>query len=555
MKKTFKIICLISILLTVFSSVCMAQDSVADQENNVLATTSSAKVEEQPISIPDTNGDVYERGSSLLLNGSINGNSFLFGTKVTISGHVSGDLFVLAESLVVEDSAVISGNLFAIAQQITINGSINDVYVLSREFTLSKNAFIARDLKLYSSNSSFEGKVGRDLYIAGSFSFADKSQNLVGRDFYYSAQEELEIPDGIIVGNINFSKITHEEPTTAELVQKYITSFIVLLLYAVVVIALATFITPGFAKKATYSMSKKSFITATIGIISLLIIPFLSIFLLITGFLTYVGLALLIVYLLIISITISILGMAIGNYFANKLKNKTKDDLKIKDINLHMVFLGNPGTGKTTVARIIAEMLYNLKYIKQNKLIEVSSKDLVAEYVGQTAPKTMAVIERALGGVLFVDEAYSLASEEGSGNSFNKEAIATLIQAMENYRDNLVVIFAGYTKEMQAFLNANSGIVSRIGYTLDFKDYTSEELLKIFEGMVKKAGFSITKEACDEVVKVIDKYRNTKNFGNARFARNLYEKTIIKHASNTRGKKAKKDLKTIVKEDISTDNL
>ena len=238
-----------------------------------------------------------------------------------------------------------------------------------------------------------------------------------------------------------------------------------------------------------------------------------------------------------------------------ELKNKTKDDLKIKDINLHMVFLGNPGTGKTTVARIIAEMLYNLKYIKQNKLIEVSSKDLVAEYVGQTAPKTMAVIERALGGVLFVDEAYSLASEEGSGNSFNKEAIATLIQAMENYRDNLVVIFAGYTKEMQAFLNANSGIVSRIGYTLDFKDYTSEELLKIFEGMVKKAGFSINKEACDEVVKVIDKYRNTKNFGNARFARNLYEKTIIKHASNTRGKKAKKDLKTIVKEDISTDNL
>lgn len=238
-----------------------------------------------------------------------------------------------------------------------------------------------------------------------------------------------------------------------------------------------------------------------------------------------------------------------------ELKNKTKDDLKIKDINLHMVFLGNPGTGKTTVARIIAEMLYNLKYIKQNKLIEVSSKDLVAEYVGQTAPKTMAVIERALGGVLFVDEAYSLASEEESGNSFNKEAIATLIQAMENYRDNLVVIFAGYTKEMQAFLNANSGIVSRIGYTLDFKDYTSEELLKIFEGMVKKAGFSITKEACDEAVKVIDKYRNTKNFGNARFARNLYEKTIIKHASNTRGKKAKKDLKTIVKEDISTDNL
>ena len=176
-----------------------------------------------------------------------------------------------------------------------------------------------------------------------------------------------------------------------------------------------------------------------------------------------------------------------------ELKNKAKDDLKIKDTNLHMVFLGNPGTGKTTVARIIAQILYNLKYIKQNKLIEVSSKDLVAEYVGQTAPKTMAVIEKAMGGVLFIDEAYSLASGAGQGSSYNEEAIATLIQAMENYRDNLVVIFAGYTKEMQAFLNANSGIVSRIGYTLEFEDYKEDELLQIFINMMKKSGFELTK--------------------------------------------------------------
>ena len=133
-----------------------------------------------------------------------------------------------------------------------------------------------------------------------------------------------------------------------------------------------------------------------------------------------------------------------------------------------MVFLGNPGTGKTTVARIIASILYNLKYIKTNNLIEVSAKDLVAEYVGQTAPKTNAVVEKALDGVLFIDEAYTLAVK--NDNSYNAEAIATLIQAMENYRDRLVVIFAGYTKEMQAFLNSNSGIKSRIGYTLEFDD-------------------------------------------------------------------------------------
>ena len=238
-----------------------------------------------------------------------------------------------------------------------------------------------------------------------------------------------------------------------------------------------------------------------------------------------------------------------------ELKNKTKDDLKIKNVNLHMIFLGNPGTGKTTVARIVAEILYNLKYVKQNKLIEVSSKDLVAEYVGQTAPKTMAVIQKALGGVLFVDEAYTLASGKGQGNSYNEEAIATLIQAMENYRDNLVVIFAGYTKEMQDFLNANSGIVSRIGYTVEFEDYTPDELIKIFEQMMHKSGFVVTEGAIKKVKMLIDEYKDSENFGNARFVRNLYEKAIVKHATNTKGKKRKKILKTITEEDINAENL
>lgn len=238
-----------------------------------------------------------------------------------------------------------------------------------------------------------------------------------------------------------------------------------------------------------------------------------------------------------------------------EFKNKTKDKIKIKDTNLHMVFLGNPGTGKTTVARMIAGILYNLKYIDQNKLIEVSAKDLVAEYVGQTGPKTMAVIEKAMGGVLFIDEAYSLASKPGENSSFNEEAIATLIQAMENYRDNLVVIFAGYSKEMQAFLNSNSGIVSRIGYTLDFKDYTVDELITIFKSMIKKAGFEINEKAIEKAKEIILEYKDTENFGNARFVRNLYEKAVIKHAANTKDKKALKSLRTITEEDIVTDNL
>ena len=237
------------------------------------------------------------------------------------------------------------------------------------------------------------------------------------------------------------------------------------------------------------------------------------------------------------------------------LKEKSKDILNIKSINLHMVFLGNPGTGKTTVARIVSKILYNLKYIKQDKLLEVTSKDLVAEYVGQTSIKTANVVQKALGGVLFIDEAYSLASGKGEGNSFNEEAVATLIQAMENNRDNLVVIFAGYTKEMQDFLNLNSGIVSRIGYTVEFEDYTVDELWQIFNQMMTKAGFVVSKEAEEKVKKIIEENKGTRNFGNARFVRNVYEKSIIKHASNTKDKKTKKALITIKAEDISTENL
>ena len=236
-----------------------------------------------------------------------------------------------------------------------------------------------------------------------------------------------------------------------------------------------------------------------------------------------------------------------------KLKESAGDDLKIKNVNLHMVFLGNPGTGKTTIARMISSILYNLKYIKEDKLVEVSSKDLVAEYVGQTAPKTMSVIEKSLNGVLFIDEAYSLAVKDG--NSYNAEAIATLIQAMENYRDKLVVIFAGYTREMQDFLNSNSGITSRIGYTFEFDDYTTDELEKIFVGMMEKSGFTVEPEALSYLRQIIDENRNMKNFGNARFVRNIYEKSIVKHASRVKDSKDKEVLKTITKEDINTENL
>lgn len=239
----------------------------------------------------------------------------------------------------------------------------------------------------------------------------------------------------------------------------------------------------------------------------------------------------------------------------NEFKKKTDGELNLKSTNLHMVFLGNPGTGKTTVARIVAGILYNLGFIKQNKLIEVSAKDLIGQYVGQTAPKTLSVIEKALDGVLFIDEAYSLASTSKNNSSFNEECIATLIQAMENNRENLVVIFAGYSKEMDDFLKSNSGIVSRIGYTMEFKDYTLDELITIFVSMFEKSGFVVDDSAIEKAEKIIVEFMGSESFGNARFVRNLYEKAIIKHATNTEKEEDRIVLKTITADDITSENL
>ncbi len=239
----------------------------------------------------------------------------------------------------------------------------------------------------------------------------------------------------------------------------------------------------------------------------------------------------------------------------NEFKKKTDGELNLKSTNLHMVFLGNPGTGKTTVARIVAGILYNLGFIKQNKLIEVSAKDLIGQYVGQTAPKTLSVIEKALDGVLFIDEAYSLASTSKNNSSFNEECIATLIQAMENNRDSLVVIFAGYSKEMDTFLKSNSGIVSRIGYTMEFKDYTLDELITIFVSMFEKSGFIVDDSAIEKAKEIIVDFMGSESFGNARFVRNLYEKAIIKHATNTENEENRIALKTISANDITSENL
>lgn len=214
-----------------------------------------------------------------------------------------------------------------------------------------------------------------------------------------------------------------------------------------------------------------------------------------------------------------------------KIQQKRKEQgLKSSSVSYHCVFTGNPGTGKTTVARIVAQIYKDLGILSKGHLVETDRAGLVAEYVGQTAVKTNKIIDSALDGVLFIDEAYSLI---GTGQDYGKEAIATLLKRMEDNRDRLVVILAGYSKEMQDFINTNPGLQSRFNRYIDFPDYSAAELLQIFQKNVEKFDYKLDKEA---LVSMSEYFRHAvenkdANFGNARFVRNIFEKTLEKQAN------------------------
>jgi len=209
--------------------------------------------------------------------------------------------------------------------------------------------------------------------------------------------------------------------------------------------------------------------------------------------------------------------------------------LKVPEMSYHLVFTGNPGTGKTTVARIIGQIYCALGILKKGQLVEVDRSKLVAGYVGQTGPQTQKVIEQALGGVLFIDEAYSLA--QGSDNDFGPEAIATLLKAMEDKRDEFAVIVAGYREQMEDFINSNPGLASRFKTYIHFEDYGPEELFKIFEKLCIENDYKISEDLRDYLKKYFkDLYDNRdKNFGNGRDVRNIFEKTVTKQSRRIAG--------------------
>lgn len=221
--------------------------------------------------------------------------------------------------------------------------------------------------------------------------------------------------------------------------------------------------------------------------------------------------------------------------------------------SLHMCFTGNPGTGKTTVAMRMAEILHHLGYIRRPEVVSVTRDDLVGQYIGHTAPKTKEVLKKAMGGVLFIDEAYYLYKPENE-RDYGAESIEILLQIMENNRDDLVVILAGYKDRMDKFFQSNPGMSSRIAHHVDFPDYSPDELLAIAELMLTKMQYALSPEAAKAFLEYIERRQTLPHFANARSVRNALDRARLRQANRlfeaSTTALSKRDLMTIDERDI-----
>lgn len=228
-------------------------------------------------------------------------------------------------------------------------------------------------------------------------------------------------------------------------------------------------------------------------------------------------------------------------------------NLTTESPTLHMSFSGNPGTGKTSVALRMADILHRMGYVRKGHLVTVTRDDLVGQYIGHTAPKTKEVLKRAMGGVLFIDEAYSLTPLGPRMGDFGAEAIETLVKRMEDHRDNLVVIAAGYPKLMNHFLESNPGLRSRFAREIHFPDYSGPELIAIAQKMALEAHYRFEPGVVDALAPVFENASRTDSFGNARFARQLFEQSVEHQAVRLSG--ASKPLNRNDVHTISADDL
>ncbi|QEK13617.1 AAA family ATPase [Crassaminicella thermophila] len=236
------------------------------------------------------------------------------------------------------------------------------------------------------------------------------------------------------------------------------------------------------------------------------------------------------------------------------IQNKRKEEqLATEPMVLHMIFKGNPGTGKTTVARLLGKIFCAMGVLERGHVVEVERADLVGEYIGHTAVKVREHIKKSLGGIMFIDEAYSLA--RGGEKDFGKEAIDAMVKGMEDYKENLILILAGYKEEMEKFLKTNPGLKSRFPIHIEFPDYSLDELIRIAEVMLEKRQYKLSISAKAKLLKIISQKRleDKQNSGNARLVRNIIERAIRKQAVRLQnsGSFTREDLMILKREDIT----
>lgn len=322
MKITKKLVFLALTCLLILSSISLATNAPVATNNDAKKPAGNTTSSE---GTKIMNTDLYVGDQKVVIEDTVDGNVFAVGSNVTVKGKVVGDLFVLADTLTIEDSAIIYNNIFAIANNIVMKGNANDIYAFSQNFELASSGYVYRDVKLYVQTAKLNGIIKKDAFIcAGNITFPENAKNIIGGNLEYTSDKEFDIPEKAVTGEVKYTPQKTYTPTTAEIVSSYITKFVTTILYAVVVILLATFFAPKFIKKANYTLMKRPFVSAGIGILSIVLIPITAIVVLMTGFLSYISMAVLAVYGLALSITLPIFSMAIGKSIVDKLKTDSK---------------------------------------------------------------------------------------------------------------------------------------------------------------------------------------------------------------------------------------
>lgn len=316
-----KLVFFVLVCFLVFSPICLANNEPV--VTNIDENSENTKTDgSQATNILNT--DLYIGNQDVVIEDAVNGNVFAMGSNVTVKGEIVGDLFVVANTLTIEENAVIYSNIFACTNNFVMKGIAYDIYAFTKTFELSDKGYIYRDIKLYSENVDLKGVIKKDAYIAANtITMPENAKNLIGGNLNYTSDSEFTIPEGAVLGEVKYTR-AQNEATASEIISSYIINFLCSIIYAIAVILLATFYAPKFIEKANYALNKRPFVSAGIGILAFVLIPVISVVLLTLSVFSYVSFAILAIYGLILSITLAIFSMAIGKYIVNKMKNPSK---------------------------------------------------------------------------------------------------------------------------------------------------------------------------------------------------------------------------------------